>query len=216
MRQSRRYSLFFVLVMLILASCKRDFLNPYDSQTPPDTWMPAQFSYTITGNNAINLTWSQPNELIDGFTLVKRKNGNETTIDLGKDALSYADTNVLENYESSTCTPISYSISARAGKYKSSPMILPDNPIFPQPTIANAGEDVTANANTINLDGNTILSNEIGYWTILSGDAGVVLNPDSCNSSFLGMTNQIYILEWSISHCNIVSSDQVVITFPFD
>jgi uncharacterized protein (TIGR02145 family) len=209
-----RYLLFFIFLMLTLTSCKRDFLNPYDTQTPPDTWMPAQFSYTITGTNAIELTWTQPEGPIDGFTLVKRKNGTENIIELGNDVFTYADTAVLEPEESITCTPVLYGIYARAGTQRSNLAKLPAELLFPQLTIANAGADITASSVTVNLAANAPGAFESGQWTIVNGLGGVISNVAAPNSSFTGKTNQLYILEWKITSCDTESSDQVKVTYP--
>jgi uncharacterized protein (TIGR02145 family) len=202
------------MALFFISSCQREFTNPYDTDTPSEAWRPNDFNYTITGNNSIELNWTQPNMLIDGFTLVKRKNGIETTIQLSKDVLEYNDIAVLDSVESSSCTPVSYSMYARAGAQKSSFASLPVELTFPQPTLANAGIDVLASSITVNLSANDLGSTETGLWTIVSGQGGAISNANSPNISLTGSLNEVYVLKWAVSSCNTVTSDQVVVTYP--
>ena len=176
--------------------------------------MPTEFTHTIIGSNAVELAWTQPNELIDGFTVIKRKNGIEKAVELDKISRTYEDNVVLDSAEMSICTTVSYSLFATAGVQKSSAASLPGELLFPQPTPSNAGADITATALTVNLTANLPGSSQNGKWTIISGEGGVIEDINAPNSLFTGKINHTYILEWEISSCNTVSTDQVTIIFP--
>lgn len=204
----------FILMVVILSSCKREFLNPYDSQTPPDAWMPTDFTHTVTGNNSLLLSWTQSNNLIDGFVLAKRKNGNEELIELDKNTSNFVDPTVLHSDELSGCAEVNYSIYAKARNYRSTTASLSSALVFPQPSLANAGADQSPTGLSVTLNANAAGANESGLWTIVSGSGGILQNPAQSNTSFTGMAGTSYVLRWSIEGPCDVSFDDVTITIP--
>jgi len=84
---------------------------------------------------------------------------------------------------------------------------------FITPTPANAGEDQTITQITwTTLAANTPLIGQ-GQWTIIQGNGGQLVTPNSPNSLFLGQTNSLYILRWKISGACSNSNDSVQISF---
>lgn len=85
------------------------------------------------------------------------------------------------------------------------------------PTIADAGSDqvyqqgsqvATLNAN--------IPENGLGYWTIINGSGGSIVDTTNPNSLFYGQEEVLYELEWTTyTECN-TSSDIVIIHFGGD
>jgi hypothetical protein len=204
----------FILLILILSSCKREFLNPYDSQTPPDAWMPADFIHTVTGNNSLSLSWTQANTLIDGFVLAKRKNGIEEFIDLDKNSLNYVDPSVLNSEELSGCAEVNYSIYAKARNYRSTTASLSSALVFPQPSPANAGSDQSPTGLSVTLNANAAGANESGSWTIVSGSGGMLQNPAQANTPFYGTAGISYGLRWTLEGACAASFDDVTIAMP--
>ena len=203
------------IFIVLFSSCSKEFINPYDPATLPDVWMPQAFKLDTLSSNTLRLSWEQEILHFDGFTLVKRKNGNENAIELDKSARTYQDNVVLDSAEMSICTPVSYSIFARAGGQKSSAASLPEELFFPQPIPVNAGLDIEATTLSVNLAAILPVSAQSGKWTILSGEGGVIADLNSPSSLFTGQKGQTYILEWEVVlSCNSVSTDQVVVTFP--
>jgi hypothetical protein len=206
----------FIVLALGLTSCKREFLNPYDSQTPPESWMPVDFNYTINSSNSLVLNWTQTNSLIDGFVLSKSKNGVEERIELPKDNLNFVDPSVLNANEFSSCTDVYYSIYAKAGSFKSTSIALPNALLFPQPTPANAGSDQTPTGLSVTLNGNIPSANESGNWSIISGSGGILQNSAQPNTAFYGTAGTSYELRWSIEGSCATSYDDVSITLPIN
>ena len=66
---------FFIILVIFLSSCSKEFLNPYDPATPPDIWMPKSFNLVTLGTNTVGLTWQQDEQHIDGFVVQKNTNG---------------------------------------------------------------------------------------------------------------------------------------------
>jgi len=57
-----------VLLGLVVFSCVRDWLNPYDSDCPPEVWSPEDLTVEKV-DDGILLTWQQYEKHFDGFTL---------------------------------------------------------------------------------------------------------------------------------------------------
>ncbi|MEA3444045.1 MAG: FISUMP domain-containing protein [Bacteroidota bacterium] len=85
-----------------------------------------------------------------------------------------------------------------------------NNPIIP--TVADAGQDQTNAGSPAGLQANTALVGN-GYWTIYSGEGGVIIDSLNPQSDFTGSTGIAYILVWTIQHNCDTTSDIVVITF---
>jgi uncharacterized protein (TIGR02145 family) len=83
-------------------------------------------------------------------------------------------------------------------------------------TTANAGPDqtITNNSTQVTLDANAPAAGENGTWSIISGVGGSFENINSHNTIFNYTIGQSYVLSWSISFCNNISSDQVNMLFP--
>jgi len=84
---------------------------------------------------------------------------------------------------------------------------------FETPTIANAGEDQFDLSGTWTILGANTPTQGEGHWTILSGDSGFVVDPQSPTSIFLGKTQEYYKLEWQIATSCDTSVDQLYISF---
>jgi hypothetical protein len=176
--------------------------------------MPKALTHTVTGKNSIQLSWSQPNSLIDGFVICKHKNGLETFYEVDKDKLSFVDPVVLDADELTTCTDVNYSVYAKAGKFISATNSLPGALIFPQPTPANAGSDHSPAGLSVALNANAAGANESGTWTILSGTGGIIQEPAKPNSLFFGTAGSNYILRWSIMGKCTTTHDDITIAMP--
>jgi hypothetical protein len=83
----------------------------------------------------------------------------------------------------------------------------------PQPSQANAGADqLNVAGSSATLAANTPL-NGTGSWSVISGNGGSFSNANSPASVFNGITDNTYVLRWSITTPCEVSSDDVVIQF---
>ena len=82
------------------------------------------------------------------------------------------------------------------------------------PDIANAGSDqLNIPGTNCQLSANNPTSG-IGLWSLISGNGGNISNITSPNSSFSGITGQIYILVWGISNfCGQKNTDTVTVSF---
>ncbi len=83
----------------------------------------------------------------------------------------------------------------------------------PQPTEANAGDDQFGIVqNWVVLQGNQAVVGQ-GYWSIIYGEGGQIVDPNNPNSVFYGQTNTLYTLQWEIETECWVSIDQVNLEF---
>jgi uncharacterized protein (TIGR02145 family) len=203
-------------------SCKKEFLNPYDSETPGDSWMPSQFNLNITGNNSVELSWSQANTHIDGFTIIKRKNMIDEVFEIDKNTLKFTDSLVINPSLGETCAEVSYLIYARAGEQKSNLLILSEKLLFPRPYSSDAGSDIEAE--TIDIQSlETSLNANIpglfatGEWSVVAGLDGRFGDIYSPTSSFTGVLGQKYTLAWTITtSCGVSITDYVVVSMPYE
>jgi uncharacterized protein (TIGR02145 family) len=103
-----RLSLF--LLVVILTSCSKEFINPYDPATRADEWMPHDLNIDTVDLGILRISWTQDIKHIDGYFLRKTNNGWPTVIELPGEATSYIDTaiNSLEG-------ELRYSLRAKAG-----------------------------------------------------------------------------------------------------
>jgi uncharacterized protein (TIGR02145 family) len=203
-----------LIIVLVFQSCKKEFVNPYDSETPGESWMPYQFNCAVTGNNSVALQWKQDNLQIDGFTLVKRKNMVDQAIELDKNTLSYVDAEVVNPTEINNCAEVSYLIYARAGNQKSNAAVWPSKFVFPRPTQSIAGADITSSTLMVTLNANSPGQFGTGQWSIVSGIGGSFSNSASPTSNFTGIMGQVYVLSWTISLCNASTTDNVTVAMP--
>jgi uncharacterized protein (TIGR02145 family) len=83
----------------------------------------------------------------------------------------------------------------------------------PQPTLPNAGPDVTSCGDSaVQLSANTALKG-IGTWSLLSGQGGVFADIHDPQTNFTGAFDQTYTLQWQIAnHCNTLY-DEVTVSF---
>jgi gliding motility-associated-like protein len=79
------------------------------------------------------------------------------------------------------------------------------------PQISNAGTDQSINCNTTILNGN-VVSLGTGAWSIVSGTGGSFGNFSNPTSTFIGVSNTIYVLRWTITNGSCTSTDDVIIT----
>jgi uncharacterized protein (TIGR02145 family) len=83
----------------------------------------------------------------------------------------------------------------------------------PQPTQAWAGADqVNVPGTQTNLEGNIPEIGE-GYWTVVSGNGGNIIDPTNPSSVFSGVVSETYLLEWRISNACGATADIVHISF---
>lgn len=80
---------------------------------------------------------------------------------------------------------------------------------------ANAGPDQTPNSLEVNLQGNSPQNGATGVWSISSGAGGSFSNINNPNTLFTGVWGQTYILNWELTACNSISTDEVIISFPY-
>jgi uncharacterized protein (TIGR02145 family) len=293
---------FFIILIIFLFSCSKEFLNPYDPATPPDIWMPKAFKLDTLGTNTLRLSWSQEELHIDGFVIQKSTNGEIREILLPKDSIRYTDIQAVDTSSNEVCPELSYKVMARAGNNRSLDIGTTSGIRMPLSTPANAGEDILiidsstqvvlnasplyfgnlglwsivsgeggsfvdssqstttfigqgcteyvlkwtvsnecdttmdfvsvkfknfatlANAGADQTLANGILQatlsanapqvDEFGTWMVLSGDGGYFSNPNSPTASFIGEVGQMYVLQWSISACEVISTDQMILIFP--
>jgi uncharacterized protein (TIGR02145 family) len=83
-----------------------------------------------------------------------------------------------------------------------------------QTTQANAGPDITAGALTVNLAANPPAEGEIGQWSVVSGTGGVFSNAAAYNSTFFGLSEQVYVLQWRLEGPCSVTLDEMSIRMP--
>jgi len=214
LRQSWRYTLMFVCLMLTLAACKRDFLNPYDSQTPPDTWMPSAFNLDTLDQNSLVLSWLQAEQLIDGFVIQKIIDGQTIEILLPLDSMQYIDTVVVDSIINLNCPEVTYKLMARAGGNRSLD-VKTTNLRFPITTKANAGNDQIISTNEVQalLMANVPFAGETGRWSILNGEGGALADSNSSTTTFTGNSCSTYTLRWLIQGKCESNFDDVVISF---
>ncbi len=84
----------------------------------------------------------------------------------------------------------------------------------PLPTLAEAGEDIhiTDVNTTINLQANVPVFGT-GLWTIISGEGGVLENPDNPQTVFTGLPCTEYALCWTIANACGSSQDTLLVKF---
>jgi hypothetical protein len=197
----------WIIVLLLLTSCAKDFVNPYDPATPADIWMPSELTIDTLGRNAMRLSWQQDEMHIDGFILGKDQDGTLTETELIKDSLQMAD---LVAVDDDTCRWVSYQVTAFAGDNRST-TLYSDSVQFPLFTQANAGQDITTDMLTVKLAANPPGVGEIGQWSIVSGSGGALSNASAYNSTFTGVFGQVYVLQWQIAGVCSNTTDDVVV-----
>jgi len=82
------------------------------------------------------------------------------------------------------------------------------------PNVADAGEDQALCGSVTNLNGNAPGPGTQGVWSIIDGFGGTVVDPNDPQSEFLGVPDETYRLQWTISQTPCVPSfDQVIVQF---
>ncbi len=65
-----------ILMVLLLTTCEeRERSNPFDSDTDPDAWAPANLQAQVLSDSEIKITWIQEETNVSGFS-IGRKAGN--------------------------------------------------------------------------------------------------------------------------------------------
>ena len=123
-----RLSLF--LLVVILTSCSKEFINPYDPATRADEWMPHDLNIDTVDLGILRISWTQDIKHIDGYFLRKTNNGWPTVIELPGEATSYIDTtiNSLEG-------ELRYSLRAKAGNLLSDSVLAEEVINVPLPAV---------------------------------------------------------------------------------
>jgi uncharacterized protein (TIGR02145 family) len=80
------------------------------------------------------------------------------------------------------------------------------------PPVANAGTDKVVGGTKTLLMGN-IKSGDVGEWSILSGEGGVIAEYNNPHSVFDGLVDQEYQIIWTLTNACGQSSDTVLIRF---
>jgi uncharacterized protein (TIGR02145 family) len=104
-----------IFLFLLFFSCQKfSWHNPYDPECPKDFFTPENFTAQLE-SKAIRISWQQSNTQISGFEILRSVDGgnNSPLISLGKEALSYLDTDVQADKQ------YKYFIVAKAGDNKS-------------------------------------------------------------------------------------------------
>ena len=204
--------LFFLLV--IVSSCSKEFLNPYDPATPPEEWMPRDFRLDTLGINSLHLHWQQDNRHIDGYVVQKYTNGALKEFLVFRDTIDFIDANVVEANVEATCPEIRYEVLARAGRNRSDAVGMQSPIYMPLSVPAYAGEDVliTDTTTIIQLNAQAATVGEAGRWSIVSGSGGSFANERQHNTSFTGTPCNAYVLRWSKQGCT-ETFDEVNVSF---
>jgi uncharacterized protein (TIGR02145 family) len=84
--------------------------------------------------------------------------------------------------------------------------------MLPQPTTADAGDNITDECVPVTLNGNSP-SNGTGEWTVVSGSGGSFDDSTSASASFSGNPGDTYTLEWAIGTQCDTTTDQVEVSF---
>jgi hypothetical protein len=205
-------------MVVILSSCKREFLNPYDSQTPPELWMPNSFSLDTLEKNKLAINWQQDEMLIDGFVIEKNVNNNLTEFLLPATELRFVDESVVDSSIEDNCSEVTYKVMARAGSNRSKSIGNDFILNFPVASQSSAGPDITINSlsSAVQLNANIPGLNESGTWSILNAnDDGTFQNVNLNNTMFYGGCGQ-FILRWTINGVCNSTNDEILVSFPSD
>lgn len=187
--------------LVILTACEKDFNNPYDPETPPEAWMPANLQVEILSTNAVKLSWEQDETRIDGLEIIKETSGETETIFLGGHHTEYTDDAVLTSDQLEECHEVKFQVRAVAGAQRSSTTKPTDALNMPVTTVADAGPDqlYTASSNLVTLSANPVALGESGTWTILSGSGGSLSDPNNPNATLSVQPESSYTLRWTIA-----------------
>lgn len=64
-------SIFLILIVaLIVNSCSKEYLNPYDRECPPEIWTPDSLQASLIDNKIV-ISWVLSETHFDGFVLEK-------------------------------------------------------------------------------------------------------------------------------------------------
>lgn len=75
----KRFGYIIASHLMLLSSCdKFDWHNPYDPECPKELFTPSSPGATMEGNS-VKLTWSQSNDDISGFVLLRSAEGEQIT-----------------------------------------------------------------------------------------------------------------------------------------
>jgi uncharacterized protein (TIGR02145 family) len=209
----RRFCLILVCAVL-LSSCAREFLNPYDSATPPEAWMPRDLRIDTLGPNSVRLSWQQDELHIDGYLVSRDLSGVISDFIVPLDSLRFSDVEMIDSARIDSCHSVVYSVMARAGMNRSA--VVTANPqIFPLATQANAGTDQTfgTSATSASLSANAPAEGETGQWSVVSGTGGSFSDAGSPNATFTAQPFTDYALRWTIAGACSLSSDDMLVSF---
>ena len=205
--------LLLLTLCLIGSSCAREFMNPYDPATPPNSWMPSELTIDTLGRHALRLRWQQDELHIDGYTVRRDVSGEIREFILPFDSLMLTDLNIIDSTASDTCLEVTYSVMARAGENLSSAIGAPL--ILPLTASSYAGTDIIVTSPTTStvLSASKPQNGERGEWKIVSGTGGVIADPTESTTAFSGQPCATYTLRWTIEGCGGEVSDDVFISF---
>lgn len=127
-----------ILVLTLFSCQKRDWDNPYDPDCPKEIFTPSNFTASQEGTS-IKLTWSQTNNHISGFKIMRSANDGDW-IDMGnqnKNITTWSDNNI-EGGEKYT-----YKIVAVAGQNESNEKETSFTPVLPPTLTTTAASGIT-------------------------------------------------------------------------
>jgi uncharacterized protein (TIGR02145 family) len=132
-----KHLLIYCISVFLFTCTDRTFDNPYDAKVSNESWAPQNFQMEVRGSNAIRLSWSQPNNRIEGFVLTKKINGSEQVVVLDAEDRSYEDFEVNSDLQNKR--KVEYFLKAKAGEsYSSQLRVEGEFPIPPAlPTLSS-------------------------------------------------------------------------------
>lgn len=210
------FVIFIIICILIflISSCSKEFINPYDPATRKDEWMPRDFRLDTLGINSLHLHWQQDNRHIDGYVVQKYTNGALKEYLVFRDTIDFIDSNAVEATTEATCPEIRYEVLARAGRNRSDAVGMQSPIYMPLSVPAYAGEDavITGFEPRLQLNAQVAANGEIGTWSVVSGEGGSFSDVNSAQAVFSGRPCSSYALRWSLQGCSN-SSDELNVTF---
>ncbi|MFN5372576.1 MAG: hypothetical protein ACK5B6_14030 [Bacteroidia bacterium] len=203
-----------VCLLLLVSSCSKEFINPYDPATPADVWMPRDLKLDTLGPNKVHLFWEQDNRHIDGYVVQKFTNGQSKEYLVFRDTIDFIDSNVVETNVETTCPEIRYEVLARAGRNRSDAVGMQSPIYMPLSTPAIAGEDtvITTAEPRILLYARPAMNGEQGKWSIVMGDGGAFSDDTSPTAIFNGNPCSSYVLRWTVTGCSS-TYDELAVNF---
>lgn len=166
---AHKLKILFFIICILLSCQKREWNNPFDPDCPKEIYTPTNFKATQQ-DNTVKLTWSQLNNNISGFKIMRSINDvNWTEIgNLDKNIFTLTDSNISggEKY--------TYKIVAVAGKNESNEKVISLTPILSAILTTTAASAITS---TTAISGGNITNDGGAKVTSRGVCYGVAQNP---------------------------------------